>query len=189
MLTLEEAIQKRDLDAGLECLRLNPNQVHSKTSMGVSILMLALYHELPELARAIRLELSELSFFEAAAMGETEIIAAATAQDPALVNALSPDGYPVLGLAIFFRQPELARFLIEQGADVNLRANNPSKLAPIHAACARKDLTTIELLLARGANPNARDQGGFSPLDQAKASGNSAMESILREAGATDQPA
>lgn len=112
MLTLEEAIQKRDLDAGLECLRLNPNQVHSKTSMGVSILMLALFHELPELARAIRLELSELSIFEAEAMGETEAIAAAIKRDPSLVNALATDGYPVLGLAIYFHQPELAGFLI-----------------------------------------------------------------------------
>lgn len=189
MLTLEEAILKRELDAGLECLRLEPAQVHSKTSMGLSILMLALYHELPELACAIRLHLTELSFFEAAAMGETEIIAAAIERDPALVNALAPDGYPVLGLAIFFRQPDLAGLLIDHGADVNLRANNPSKLAPIHAACARKDLTTLELLLNKGANPNVRDQGGFSPLDQAKASGNDAMEAILREAGASEEPA
>jgi ankyrin repeat protein len=189
MLTLEEAIQKRDLDAALECLRLDPAQVHSKTSMGVSILLLALYHELPELARAIRLQLAELSFFEAAAMGEAESIAKAIRRDPALVNAFAPDGYPVLGLAIFFRQPDLASFLIDHGADVNLRANNPSRLAPIHAACARKDLTTLELLLSKGANPNARDQGGFSPLDHAKASGNDAMEAILREAGASDEPA
>ena len=187
MTTLEEAIQKRDLAAGLECLRLAPEQVHSKTAMGVSILMLALYHELPDLARAIRLHLAEITFFEAAALGETGLIAAAISNDPSLVNALAPDGYPVLGLAIYFRQPGLASYLIDRGADVNLRANNPSQLAPIHAACARQDLATLALLLTRGANPNFRDQGGSTPLDQAKASGNTQMESMLRQAGATDE--
>ena len=105
MTTPEEAIQKRDLAAGLECLRLAPEQVHSKTAMGVSILMLALHHELPDLARAMRRRLAEITFFEAAALGETGLIVAAISNDPSLINALAPDGYAVLGLAIYFRQP------------------------------------------------------------------------------------
>lgn len=187
MTTLEEAIQKRDLAAGLECLLLASEQVHSKKAMGVSILMLALYHKLPDLARAIRLHLAEITFFEAAALGETVLIAAAISNDSSLVNALAPDGYPVLGLAIYLRQPGLASYLIDRGADVNLRANNSSQLAPIHAACARQDLATLALLLTRRANLNFSDPGGSKPLDQAKASGKTRMKSMLRQAGETDE--
>jgi len=43
-------------------------------------------------------------------------------EEPSLLDRQSPDGYPPVGLAIFFHHPEIARFLIEQGADVSAHA-------------------------------------------------------------------
>ena len=101
-----------------------------------------------------------------------------------MVNAFAPDGFTVLGLAIFFRQPALARYLILNGADVNLPAANARKVAPIHAACARQDLDTLKLLLDHSANPDLEQEGGFTALKAARQIGNKSMEKLLLNAGA-----
>lgn len=184
MTVLEAAIEKRDPAAALAALEADPSQAEAPTKMGVSMLMLALYYEVPGIALAIRSKLSKIDFFEAAAMGERAQISEALEGDPRLVDALAPDGFTVLGLAIFFRQPALAHYLILNGADVNLPAANARKVAPIHAACARQDLDTLRLLLNHSANPNLEQQGGMTPLMAARQSGNREMEELLLQAGA-----
>src|SRR5207244_1694663 len=91
------------------------------------------------------------------------------------VNAYSKDGFPLLGLAIFFRHPELARALVERGADVNARAKNPAGVMPVHSAAVVRDLETMRLLLERGADVNARQQLGYTPLHGAAGNGDAAM--------------
>ncbi len=184
MISLEEALKQRNPSAALATLEANSSQAECPTQQGVSMLMLALYYEIPEIAAAIRSKLSQLSFFEAAAMGEIDQVRAAVEADPGMVNAFAPDGFTVLGLAIFFRQPALARYLILNGADVNLPAANERKVAPIHAACARQDLETLQLLLDHSANPDLRQEGGFTALRAARQIGNKEMEELLLKAGA-----
>lgn len=184
MISLEEAIERRNPEAALAALEANPALAESPTRMGVSMLMLALYYEVPEVAAAIRARLSELSYFEAAAMGELNQVRTAVEAAPSMVNAFAPDGFTVLGLAIFFRQPALARYLILNGADVNLPAANARKVAPIHAACARQDLDTLKLLLDHSANPDLEQEGGFTALKAARQIGNKSMEKLLLNAGA-----
>src|SRR5262249_50543251 len=67
------------------------------------------------------------------------------------VSAYCKDGFPLLGLAIFFRHPDLARALIERGADVHARAKNPAGVMPVHSAASVRDVETMRLLLDRGA--------------------------------------
>ena len=184
MISLEEAIKQRNTSAALAALEADPSQAECPTQQGVSMLMLALYYEVPEIAAAIRTRLSQLSFFEAAAMGEVDQVRAAVEADPVMVNAFAPDGFTVLGLAIFFRQPVLARYLILNGADVNLPAANARKVAPIHAACARQDLDTLKLLLDHSANPDLGQEGGITALKAARQSCNKEMEELLLKAGA-----
>ena len=93
------------------------------------------------------------------------------AEDPQLLHSRTPDGFPAAGLAIFFRHGELARWLIEQGADVNAAADNAMKVAPVHAAAAACDRETMALLLARGADPNAKQQVDYTPLHGAASRG------------------
>ena len=184
MNSLERAITQRDKESAIAALDQDPSQADTQSAMGISMLMLALYYEQVDVAHAIRRWLPEISFFEAASLGEIETVRAEVERDPARVNALAPDGFPVLGLAIFFRQPELAQYLIEHGADVNIRSANAARLAPVHAACARQDLTSLRLLLKHGADPKMPQEGGFTPLDSAKAAGNLEMQQVLLDAGA-----
>jgi hypothetical protein len=60
----------------------------------------------------------------------------------------------------------LARQLIEHGANVEFAAY-PHGETPLHCACHTNTTTNldfIELLLEKGANPNAQDQQGMTPL-------------------------
>lgn len=52
----------------------------------------------------------------------------------------------------------MLRELVRGGADVDLPSHN--RLSPLHVA---RDATTVELLLAAGADPSRRDQFGRSP--------------------------
>jgi hypothetical protein len=62
----------------------------------------------------------------------------------------------------------LAKQLIEAGANVNARAQcGQNKSTPLHGACCSANCTNldfIQLLLDHGANPNAKDSDGATPL-------------------------
>ncbi len=57
-------------------------------------------------------------------------------------------------------------------------------VTPLVAAVRLRDATMVELLLSRGANPNASGSRGMSALDIARANGDAAMASLLQRHGA-----
>lgn len=161
-------------------------------SENVTPILMALYQGKPEEARLLADRAPHLSFGEAAALGDLERVHLLLADDPSLLDSRTADGYPALGLAIFFRHPEVARLLIERGADVNAPAENAQRVAPLHAAAAVQDRATTELLLARGADPNAKQQLDYTPLHGAASRGDVELAKLLlahgadREAKGTD---
>jgi ankyrin repeat protein len=149
-----------------------------------SAILFAVYTQHPELARLFIERGAQLNFAEACALGDRGRVMQLLAEDPSLLQSYSEDGFPMAGLAIFFRHPELARELIERGADVNAQARNAQRVAPIHAAIAVGDRDTIKLLLERGADPNARQEAGFTAFHSAAAHGDIEMARMLIEHGA-----
>ena len=150
----------------------------------VSAILLAIYYQHPEIARLFVERGAELSFAEACAIGDEARALALLDGDPSLLDRRSDDGFPPLGLAIFFRHPALARTLIERGADVRAAADNAQRVAPVHAAASVGDVETMRLLLDRGADPNARQQQGFTPLHGAAGNGDVEMAKLLVSRGA-----
>lgn len=150
----------------------------------VSTVMWAVYNGKVEIARLLVNRGKRLTFHEACALGETDLALRMLDSDPSLLQSRSPDGYPAAGLPIFFRHPELARLLIERGADVNAAADNAQRVAPVHAAAAVGDHATMRLLLERGADPNARQQVDYTALHAAATHGDVEMARILLAAGA-----
>ena len=150
----------------------------------VTPLLLAIYHGKPEIARLLVERGAPVSFGEACALGDEERVRKLLAADPSLLRSRSADGFPGLGLAIFFGHGELARWLIEQGADVNAPAENAQRVAPLHAAAAVRDRETMRLLLERGADPNARQQMDYTPLHGAASRGDIEMGELLLAHGA-----
>jgi len=153
-------------------------------SENVTPILHALYHGKTEEARQLAEREPNLSIGEAAALGDLARVQSLLANDPSLLDSRTADGFPALGLAIFFRQPAVARFLIEQGADVNAAAENAQKVRPLHAAAAVQDRETLELLLARGADPNVKQQLDYTPLHGAASRGDIEMAKLLLRHGA-----
>jgi ankyrin repeat protein len=134
----------------------------------------------------------ELDVFEAAATGGTDRLRELLDEDSARANAFADDGFHPLGLACFFGHVDAARLLLERGADVNaLSRNEHVQTAAIHAATAAPgtDEATryalVELVLEHGADPNLEQGGGFRAIDAARQNGDSRVEQLLLERGAT----
>jgi len=127
----------------------------------------------------------ELDLFEAAAVGRTERVVELLDTSPELVGAWAGDGFTALHLAAFFRHPEAARVLLARGAPVDPVARHEQlRVTPLQSAVAARQTETAALLLERGADPNARQEGAFAPLHSAASQGDEAIVDLLLAHGA-----
>ena len=178
------AVRGGDASRVTQLLDADPSLVNARAN-GVSALLLALYTGRAEVARLIADRRGgDLTFHEACALGDVDHVRMMLAADRSLLQKNSPDGYPPLGFATFFGHGEVDQLLIEEGADVNVHADNPQRVAPVHAAAAARDHAVMKLLLERGANPNAKQQLDYTPLHTAGARGDIEMARLLIAHGA-----
>lgn len=63
-------------------------------------------------------------------------------------------------------RPDIVKFLLETGADVNSEEKK-SRKTPLHAAACKGNTEVCELLLEKGAEINRKDYGGDTPLSLA----------------------
>jgi len=147
--------------------------------------MRALYEGDEEKARELLPPDGELSIFEAAAFGRTERLAGILDADPRQATAFSEDGFTALHLAIFGRQEEAVRLLLERGADPNaLSAGEIANVPPLGTAAFAGSTALARLLLDSGADPNVRGEGGFTALHSAAQNGDEDLAGLLLERGA-----
>lgn len=177
------AIQASD-DAQVRALvRGEPALLRAVSPMGVSPVLFATYYGRHDVARVLVEEGAPLDVFEAAAVGDIGRVQALLA-DEADVNAVSGDGFSALGLAAFFGRADVARVLLERGADVNAVSTNAMQVRPLHSAVAGNHDALARELVAAGADVNAVQQGDFTPLMGAAQHGNAALVAFLLAAGA-----
>lgn len=124
------------------------------------------------------------SLAEAATVGDVAAVRAHLADDPTLVAQRTGDGFTPLHLATYFRRPAVVAVLLEHGADVHAVAENPTRLRPLHSAVAARDVDSVRMLLERGAEPDARQQGGHTALMGAAHHGDEALVELLLQHGA-----
>ena len=156
----------------------------SASENNITPLLLAIYYGKKDVAQLLVDRGAPLSFAEACAFGDTDRAQKMLAADPKLLHSRTADGYPAAGIAIFFGHGALARWLIEEGADVNAYAENANRVAPVHAAAAARDRETMRLLLERGADPNARQVMDYTALHEAAGRGDIEMAKLLLAHGA-----
>ncbi|MCA1644206.1 MAG: ankyrin repeat domain-containing protein [Chloroflexi bacterium] len=125
-----------------------------------------------------------LTIHEAAAMGAIERIAQLLDVDPTAANAWASDGFQPLGLAAFFGRREAVELLLARGGEVNTPARNAFKVAALHAALAGPQPGMATLLVAAGADANARQQGGVTPLHECASIGDMDLTRFLLDHGA-----
>ncbi len=162
----------------------NPSLANARNEQGVSATMLSVYYGRVELTKELIAAGAVLDIFEAAAVGDVQLLRDLVTRTPHCVNGFSPDGFQPLGLAAFFRQTEAALFLLENGADPISASRNSQRVAPLHSAASSDSVRIAEALIARGANVNARQQAGYTPLHAAVQNGSVEMVQLLIRNGA-----
>ena len=147
--------------------------------------MAAAYSGHAHLAELIaeRVGAAGLSLFEAASTGQLAAVRARL-EAGSEIDDHSDDGYTALHFAAYFGRLEVARMLLERGADPNCVAQNASRVTPLHSAVAGRHRDLAGLLLALGSSANAVQQGGWSPLHAAAQNGDEAIVGLLLLRGA-----
>jgi ankyrin repeat protein len=164
MATIFESIKAGDIEAVRAAVSDDPSLAAARDDDGRSAVRAALYIHNQKLADVLLEAKPELDVFDAAAAGDVDRLTELLEGDAELVHAWSEDGFNPLHLAAFFDRGKAVRLLLDRGADVGAVSRNDMKVQPLHSAVAADSRDVAAALLAAGADPNAKQEGGFTPL-------------------------
>jgi len=181
---LIEAVQTGDIAAVTRLVAEHPESAGERDAQGVSALLHACYLRRQDVVDALLPRLGALDLLEAAAVGDLGQVQRLLGEPGTEVDRRSGDGFTALHYAAFFGRPEIAGALIAAGADVGAVASTPMAVQPLPSAAATSQRDVAERLLAAGADPNARQHGGFVPLHSAAQNGDQALAELLLRQGA-----
>jgi ankyrin repeat protein len=182
-LTFLSAVEAGDAPLVRDLVGRDPGLATTRNADGTSALMLATYRDDTATVAALRTANPTLDVFEAAALGEADALATILAAEPGAARAWSSDGFTALHFAAFFGGPEVARLLVDTGADIDAVSRNELKVAPLHSAVAGQVKAAL-VLIERGAKVNVKQRHGWTPLHGAADNGDDEVVEALLAAGA-----
>jgi ankyrin repeat protein len=100
-----------------------------------------------------------------------------------VIPGVPGSGATPLHMAVLADQREVARFLIGQGANINVPAQDEYGGTPLHWAAVLGRVEMARQLLDAGADVNADDNNGYTPLDSTAYEGLSESKARLEIAG------
>ena len=170
-------------------LENDPSLAAYRDGQGVSALLWAVYTGQTKIRALLIAKLAvigvPLDVFEAASTGSEARLQTILSEDAAAAQAFSGDGWTALHLAAAFGTPLSVAALVFRGARVDAVSQNGQKNQPLHAALALNKIpSTIELLIAHGADVNAAQTGGFTAIFSAAAANRLDLAEMLMEHGA-----
>lgn len=186
MVTFFESIWAGDVDAVRSAVRDDPSAAAARDDKGLSAVRAALYGQHQDVADVLLEATPALDVFDATATGNLDRLTELLDADAGLVKTWSEDGYTPLHFAAFFAKGGALRLLLDRGADVGAVARNEMKVQPLHSAVAARSTECVAALLVAGADPNARQEGGYTPLMGAEQHEDSDMVRLLIDHGAEE---
>ena len=178
------AVQAGDATEVSRLIAADPALLQAKNERGASAVLLACYNGRKEVRDLLLAKGALLELHEAAAAGQLSRVKELVEADPAAAKVFSPDGFPVLALAAVFGHEEAARYLHQQGADVNAVATNGSGYTALTGAVASGHASVAKWLAENGADVNYRYANGYAPLLTAAANGHLEIVKMLLVNGA-----
>ncbi|MEO7716833.1 MAG: ankyrin repeat domain-containing protein [Capsulimonas sp.] len=107
----------------------------------------------------------EKDFIKAAKNGDHTKIVEMLASNPALLEARDKDDSTALHCACWKGHLEIVATLLAAGAPVDIHNKNDHwGTTPLHAAAHANQAAIAEMLIQHGADPNALDRNGQTPL-------------------------
>ena len=164
MATIFESIKAGDIDAVKAAVADDPSAASARDENGLSAVRAALYAHKQDVADVLLEAEPELDVFDAAAVGDVDRLTELLDEDGDLIQAYSEDGYTPLHFAAYFSRGDALRLLLDRGADVGAVAKNDMEVQPLHSAVAADAREIVAALLLAGADVNARQKGGYTPL-------------------------
>jgi ankyrin repeat protein len=178
------AIKAGDVAGVAALLDAEPALVNAENENGISAFAAAKYQRKEEIAVLLEQRGATMDVFLGAIAGRLELVNRLLAANKSLAKAYSKDGWTALHLAAFFGHKDVALAALNAGAEVNAVTRNAMLNQPLHAAAAGRHGEIVKLLLEHGANPNARQHGGWTALHAAAQSGEAGIIRTLLENGA-----
>ncbi len=118
--------------------------------------------------------------FAAIAAGSVKAVEQSLAEGARLEDMDPAKGWTPLTMAVFLGHEDIARLLLEKGAQVDAR--NQDKSTALHGAALLDRVPLVELLIGRGAKVDAVNDRGSTPLHAAAFLGRAkTVERLLRE--------
>lgn len=142
------------------------NRSKSKSTRYVSRTCHLFGHQRCDSTDALQLDADGLSPLLLALQAKNDSIASTLVDHQANVDGQTGSGLRLLHSAIQGNDDFAAQFLIRQGADVNYPAQE-SMMTPLHFAAVSNLCEVIQPLVDRGANVNAQDADGNTPIQRA----------------------
>ena len=181
---LFDAVKAGNADQVSRLVAENPALLKARDPNGATPILVAIYHQKPEVVKVLTDAAGTLDIFEASALGRVDRIKQLLHENPSLASAYAADGFYPVGLAAFFGHLDAVKTLLAAGADVHAAARNSFKVQAIHAGVASKNLDIVRAVLEAGADPNAAQQQGFRPIHEAGSSGSRQLAELLLKHGA-----
>jgi uncharacterized protein len=181
---LVTAVKAGDADTVRALVERRPELASAVDESGLSVILLALFHQQRSACDALLAAEPELGMLDAAALGREERLYELLAAGPHVLDVRSSEGFDPIGLAAFLGGAAAVRLLLRAGADPNGDPRNRLGVRPVHAAAAAGDRDALSALLEAGADANARQQGGLTALHAAAHRDDAEMAALLLAHGA-----
>ena len=134
---------------------------------------------------ASELTKEEKELIRAVKHGDAARTEALLSREPGLIRTTEDDGTTLLHHAAWKGHAEVARILLDAGADLHAQNSNGHwGGTPLHAAAHGNQKAVAELLIAAGADVRALSGNDRTPLQETEIHNATAVAKLLRAAGA-----